>query len=69
MTTVVECDEAERNYDKQDGFFMDVPAEEEGGVGAECGSCDKVGPRREEEELDQRGLDTKVSVLRCVSWA
>lgn len=64
MTTVVEGDEAERNYDKQDGFLMNVPAEEEGGVGTECGGCDEVGPCWAEEELDQCGLETEVSVLR-----
>lgn len=64
MTAVVQCDEAERDYDKQDGFFMNVPAEEEGGVGAECGCCDEVGPRWAEEELDQGGLDMEVSVSR-----
>lgn len=61
MAAVVERDEAEWYYDKQDGFLMDVPAEKERGIGAKSGSCDEVGPCWTQEEFDQRRLNDKVS--------
>lgn len=45
MPAVVERDETKGNDDQQDGFLMDVPAEEEGGVGTEGSGCHEVGPR------------------------
>lgn len=62
VTAVVKRDEAEGNDDQQDGFFVDVPTEEEGSISAESGSCNEIGPCRSEEELDKRRLE-KRSVL------
>jgi hypothetical protein len=57
VSAVVERDQAEGNDDKENGFLVDVPAEEERGVGAEGGGRDKVGPRWAEEELNECGLE------------
>jgi hypothetical protein len=35
ISTVLECEQAEGDDDKEDGFLMDMPAEEKGGVAAE----------------------------------
>jgi hypothetical protein len=56
VSAVVERDQTEGNDDKENGFLVDVPAKKKRGVGAEGGSCDKVGPRRAKEQLDQCGL-------------
>jgi hypothetical protein len=49
VSTVVECDQAEGDDDKENGFLVDVPAKEERGVGTKGGSGDEVGPCRTEE--------------------
>jgi hypothetical protein len=49
VSAIIERNQAEGDDDKENSFLMDVPAEEERGVGAEGGSCDKVGPCRTEE--------------------
>ena len=41
VATVFEGDEAEGEDDEEDGFFVDVPAEEEGGVATEGEGADK----------------------------
>lgn len=64
ITTIFQRDEAERDDDKQNGFFVYVPAEEEGGITAECQGCDKVCPGWAEEQFDQGGLKKLVYVLR-----
>ena len=65
MATVVERDQAERNDDEQNRFFVDVPAEEEGGVSAESGSCHEVRPCRPKEELDECRLRRRSVLLVC----
>ena len=62
VPAIVECNEAEGNNNQQDGFLVDVPAEEERGVSAESGSCNKVGPCRSKEELDECRLGKVVNV-------
>jgi hypothetical protein len=62
VPAVVECNKAEGNNNQQDGFLVDVPAEEERCVSAESGSCNKVGPCRSEEELDECRLEKVVNV-------
>jgi hypothetical protein len=53
VTAVLQSNKAERNNDQEDSFFVDVPAEEEGGVGAEGGGADEGGPCGVEEEADE----------------
>jgi hypothetical protein len=62
MSAVVKCDEAEGNNNQQDGFFVDVPAEEERCVSAKSGGCNEVGPCWSEEELDECGLENVVKI-------
>ena len=52
VTTVFEGEEGEGDEDEEDCFFVDVPAEEEGGVGAEGEGANKCGPGRVEEKAD-----------------
>lgn len=56
VPTVFQGDQAERNDDEEDGFFVYVPAEKEGGIGAEGGCGDEMVPGRAQEELDESGL-------------
>lgn len=56
VSAVLEREEAERDDDQQNGFFMYVPAEQERRVTAERESPDKGIPRWLQEELDQRRL-------------
>lgn len=44
-STVVERNQAEGNDDQEDGFLVNVPAEEEGRVTAECDCAHKRLPR------------------------
>lgn len=56
VASVLERQQAERDDDEEDGFFVDVPAEEEGSVAAERDGRDEGFPSRFQEELDQRRL-------------
>lgn len=56
VSSVFQRDQAEGYDDEQDGFFVHVPAEKEGGVGAEGGGCHEICPGGAEEEFDKRGL-------------
>lgn len=56
VPSVFEREEAEGDDDEQDGFLVHVPAEEEGGVGAEGEGGDEACPGGLEEELDEGGL-------------
>ncbi len=53
ISAIAEGDKGCGNEDQQNGFLMDVPAEEEGGVGAEGGGADEGGPGGVEEEADE----------------
>lgn len=64
VSSVFQRYQAERDDDEQDGFFVHVPAEEEGGVCAEGSGCDEVGPGGAEEEFDECGLGWVVSQRR-----
>lgn len=52
VAAIAESDEGGGNEDQQDGFLVDVPAEEERGVSAEGGGADEGGPGGVEEEAD-----------------
>lgn len=56
VASVFEGEEAEGDDDEEDGFLVDMPAEEEGRVAAECEGADEVVPGRSEEELCERDL-------------
>lgn len=60
VAAVFECDQAEGDDDGEDGFFMDVPAKEEGGIAAESHAADEGVPCRAYEEFDERDLDKRL---------
>ncbi len=64
VAAVLEREKAEGDDDEEDRFLVDVPAEEEGGVGAERQGGDEIVPRRAEEEFGERGLG---GLLACVT--
>lgn len=51
--TIAESDEGGGNEDQQDGFLVNVPAEEERGVGTESGGANEGGPGGVEKEADE----------------
>lgn len=53
VAAIAESDERGGDEDQENGFLVDVPAEEEGGVGAEGGGADEGGPCGVEEEADE----------------
>ncbi len=63
VAAVLEREKAEGDDDEQDRFLVDVPAEEEGSVGAERQGADEVVPGGAEEKFDKRGLG---GLLVCV---
>jgi len=52
VAPVFEGEERKGDDDQEDSFFMDVPAEEEGGVAAEREGRDEGVPGRGEEKFD-----------------
>lgn len=56
MSTVFECNQAERNDNQQNCLLVDMPAEQEGCISAECQSSYKSVPSWSEKELDKRRL-------------
>lgn len=56
VSSIGESEEREREEHEQDGFFVDVPAEEEGGVAAEGESGGEGAPGWMEKEFYQGGL-------------
>lgn len=52
IAPVAEAEEGEGDYYKEDGFFVYVPAEEEGGVSAESYGANEGLPGGVEEELE-----------------
>jgi hypothetical protein len=52
VATIGESDEGEGDDDQEDGFFVDVPAEEKGSVAAEGDGADESLPGMVEEETD-----------------
>lgn len=54
VSTVPEADQGEGDEDQEDGFFVDVPAKEEGGVGAQSDGANKRFPVWLEEEANER---------------
>lgn len=56
VPAVFERDQAERDDDQENGLFVHVPAEEEGGVAAESDGADERLPVGAEPEFDQRQL-------------
>lgn len=54
IATIGECDEGEGDDDQEDCFFVDVPAEEEGGIAAEGDGSDEGFPGWGKEELGER---------------
>lgn len=52
VASVFEGDETEWDDNEEDGFFVDVPAEEEGGIAAEGYCADEGIPGWIKEELD-----------------
>lgn len=61
VASILECKEAERDDDKQDGLLVDVPTEEERGVGAKGDGRDEVWPGWAEEEFGESGLRLSVT--------
>ena len=57
VAPIFEGDEAEGDEDKENGFFVDMPAEEEGSVAAEGDCTDKGVPDRLEEQPDETDLE------------
>ena len=65
---IFESDKAKRNDHEEDRFLVDVPAEQERRIAAQCESSDKDVPGWLEEELDQGQLQQLASANR-LSWA
>ena len=62
VAAVFQSNKAEREDDEEDGFFVDVPAEEEGGVAAEGERADECFPGGVEEEFRKADLRRVVVV-------
>lgn len=56
VSTVFEGEEAEGDDDEKDGFFMDVPAKEKGGVATEGEGTEEGVIGGVEEEFDEAEL-------------
>ena len=64
VTPIFERQEAERDYDEQNSLLVNVPAEEERGIAAECHGRNKGVPCGLEKEFDEADLD-KVRFNKC----
>lgn len=53
MSTIFECDQAERDNYQQNCFLVNMPAEQEGCISAECQGAYKGVPGWSEEEFDK----------------
>lgn len=67
VTSVFEREKAERYDDEEDGLFVDVPAEQERCVAAQCQCSYEVVPGRANEELYKRDLQGSVTFLQGAS--
>jgi len=56
VASILECEQTERDDDKQDRLFMDVPAKQEGSIATQCDCSHKVVPARLQKDLDQGWL-------------
>lgn len=63
VAPVFERDQAERDDDQENGLFVHVPAEEEGGVAAESDGADERFPVGPEPELDEGELEKDSSAV------
>lgn len=63
VPTIFQCKQAEGNDNKQYGLFMDMPAEEKGGVSTERNCGNEVVPCGVEKEL-QQGRLVKISGIQ-----
>ena len=65
VPSVFECEQAKGYNDKQNRFLVDVPAEEEGSVSAQCESRHKCMPIRFKEELNECRLQSVRDSCHC----
>ena len=56
VSTIFQCEQAERYNHKQYGFLVDMPAEQEGSVATQSKRRDECIPVWLEPEFDERGL-------------
>lgn len=63
VAPVLQGEEGEGEDHEEDGFFVDVPAEEEGGVAAEGNGAEEVVVGGFEEELNQTELHKPLAKL------
>lgn len=52
MSPVSQRNQTKRDYDQENGLFVNVPAEQERGISAERDRTDEIFPCRLREELD-----------------